>query len=432
MPVCEKKGKHLTIARAKQRSGGEMVLILAVLLTSLGAQLRLSPVSGADWPQIHGPNRNGVAADEQIDSTPSPRWRFPVGQGYAGPAVVDSVVYLFHRVGNVERLDALDLDTGKRLWKVDFDATYRGGINPDSGPRCVPLVHQDRIILFGAAGVAHAVDRKTGAKLWTRDLYGDYRGQEGYFGAGSTPVAVDDRVLFNVGGRPSAGLVALSLSNGKTLWSSTDEGASYSSPAVASVRGNPSVVFLTRYNAVAVNPQNGKVAFRFPFGRRGPTVNAATPIVIQDRLFLTSSYQVGAALLNLKAPDQAIWENDRSLSSQYNTPVAKDDFLYGIHGREDVGSADLRCIETGTGRVVWSQPNFGVANLILVGDQLVAITNEGELIIAKASPSQYSEIGRYRVSKHSTRALPALSQGRLLVRDNQGDEGELICLDLRP
>ena len=382
----------MTIAKVKQRSSGEMVSILVLLLTSLGGQLGLSPARGADWPQIHGLHRNGVAADEPIVSEPRQSWRFPVGQGYAGPAVVDSVVYLFHRVDDVERLDALDLETGKRLWKVDFEATYRGGINPDAGPRCVPLVHQDRVILFGAAGVAHAVDRKTGAKLWTRDLYGDYGAQEGYFGAGSSPIAVDDRVLFNVGGRPSAGLVALSLSNGKTLWHATDEGASYSSPTVASVRGNPSVVFVTRYNAVAINPQNGKLAFRFPFGRRGPTVNAATPIVIKDRLFLTSSYQVGAALLNLRSPERSIWENDRSMSSQYNTPVAKADFLYGIHGREDLGSADLRCIEIGTGRVIWSQPDFGVANLILVGERLLAMTNEGELIIAKASPSQYSEI----------------------------------------
>ena len=111
----------------------------------------------ADWPQILGPDRNGQAADTSLpDLWPQggPRvvWTHAVGQGFAGPVVADGRVIVFHRVEAVERVESLDTQTGRIQWHADFAATYRGGINPDSGPRCVPLVHGDHVYVFGAAG----------------------------------------------------------------------------------------------------------------------------------------------------------------------------------------------------------------------------------------------------------------------------------------
>ena len=326
--------------------------------------------SGGDWPQILGPQRNGQAFDEQLadhwPTDPIVAWRHPVGEGYAGPAVVGQRVFIFHRLKGDERLEALELETGQPIWRIDFPTRYRGGIDPDTGPRCVPLVHQDRVVVFGAAGVAHAVAVGNGQLLWTRDLYDDFGGQEGYFGAGSTPIVVGSNVLFNTGGKPQAGLVALSLQNGQTVWQGSDEGASYASPTQLGLTGQMRVVFVTRLNVLVVNPADGAVLLRLPFGKRGPTVNAATPLVWDDRLFLTASYGVGARLLAVDDRGaRPIWSNDDTLSSQYNTPLLHEGFLYGIHGREDVGRAELRCVEAATGKVVWSRPDFGVAHLLL-------------------------------------------------------------------
>jgi outer membrane protein assembly factor BamB len=291
------------------------------------------------------------------------------------------------------------------------------------------LVQHGRVVVFGAAGVAHAVDEQSGEALWTRDLYDEFGGQEGYFGAGSTPVAVGPNVLFNVGGKPQAGLVALSLDDGQTVWQATDEGASYASPAQCRLSGQTRVVFVTRLNLLMVDPADGAVLLRLPFGKRGPTVNAATPLVFDDQLFVTASYGVGARLLALADREaRPIWSGDETLSSQYNTPILHEGFLYGIHGREDVGQAELRCVEASTGKVAWSRPNFGVAHLLLADNKLLLLTSDGRLILARPSPASYQELARTTISSGTTRALPAISQGRLLLRDNQADVGQLICL----
>ncbi len=396
--------------------------------------LGITSASAGDWPQILGTHRNGHGDNETLSETwpasgPAKLWRYPLGAGYAGAAVSGDRVVVFHRVEGNERVECLASASGKSLWKADFPASYRGGIDPDIGPRCVPLIADGSVFVFGAAGDLHAVKLASGEKLWSRSLYADYRGDEGYFGAGSTPILVAKKLLVNVGGR-GAGLVALDPATGKTLWQTGDEAASYSSPAFARVGGQEKAVFLTRLNCVLADPATGNVTRLFPFGMRGPTVNAATPLILNDKLFTTASYGVGAALAPLAdAPTKPLWTNDDTLSSQYTTPVEHNGFLYGIHGREDAGIAELRCIEAATGKVHWKKIAFGVAHIIFADNKLLIQKADGHLILAAADPKQYRELATATLTTSPTRALPALSHGRLFVRAGSGG-GELLCFEV--
>jgi outer membrane protein assembly factor BamB len=394
--------------------------------------LALATAQAGDWPQILGPARNGQAAGETMAATwpaggPKELWTFKLGSGYAGPAVVGNRVLVFHRLGDREVVEALDAATGKSLWKADFEAIYRPGINPDDGPRCVPLVTDGRIYVFGAAGDLRCVSLESGKRLWERALFADHGGDEGYFGAGSTPILVGGKLLVNVGGR-GAGIVAVVPQTGRTVWKATDEGASYSSPAAVTLGGKEQAIFITRYNCVLADPAMGKVQTLFAFGRRGPTVNGAMPLILKDKLFVTSSYGVGAQYATLAASGaKSLWANDESLTSQYATPVEHNGFLYGTHGREDVGVAELRCIEAATGKVRWTRPGYGVAHIILAGDQLLIVGVAGRLALAKANPARYEELASHELVQDVTRALPALSGGRLYVRSGSGG-GKLHCL----
>ena len=384
--------------------------------------LATRPVCAGDWPQILGPHRNGIAVDERpltgLQPEPKVRWSRPVGQGYAGPVVVGDRVLVFHRDGQSERLDVFQRGTGEPEYHIEFEALYSGVFNSDQGPRCVPVVHEGNIVLFGAAGAMHVVEIDSGGQRWSRDLYQDYEGNEGYFGAGSTPIVIGDRILVNVGGRDESGIVALDLQTGKTQWKATNEAASYSSP-VASSKDGANVVFVTRLNALVVDSRTGEIVARRPFGKRGPTVNAATPIVVDGHGLFTASYGVGAVFLDLRSPNMdVLWTNDRTMSSQYNTPIVHQGYMYGIHGREDIGRADLRCVELRTGRVMWSEPNFGVAHLIGVGDQMVILKVDGTLMLVAADPEKFILGGTQRLPVGTTRALPALSNGMLFLRDD--------------
>ena len=270
----------------------------------------------------------------------------------------------------------------------------------------------------------------------------ELNGDEGYFGAGSTPLVVDGLVLVNVGGRNNAGVAAFSLTTGKTVWTAGQEDASYAAATLTQREGRPVALFVTRYSCLALEPATGKTLFRFPFGKRGPTVNAATPLAFDGRVFVTASYGIGAvmkrwdAAVPLDAPAD-VWANDESLSSQYSTPVHFQGYLYGTHGREDVGRAALRCVSAKTGAVAWEVEDFGVANVIRAEDKLLIVGTDGVVTLATASPLRFEKLASARVpadQRAITRALPALASGRLVVRTNVrgGEGGELLCVPVSP
>jgi outer membrane protein assembly factor BamB len=236
-----------------------------------------------------------------------------------------------------------------------------------------------------------------------------------------------DKVLVNVGGRAGAGIVAFSLADGKTVWKATDELASYSSPVATTVDGTRHAIFVTRYNVVSLDPSNGAVRFAFPFGKRGPTVNAAAPLVTDDRLFVTASYGVGAVAVRVgRSSVEDLWKGDDILSSQYSTAIHHDGHFYGIDGRADVGTTQLRCVEAKSGKVAWSKADFGVANLIFADGKLVVVKDDGTLVLARVTPKECRELAKAAVLEGVTRALPALSAGKLFVRDT----ATLKCLVL--
>lgn len=383
-----------------------------------------------DWPQILGPNRSGVAEGENLleewpAGGPKKVWSAKIGSGYAGPIVLGNKVIQFHRVEDQETLDCFNVANGEKIWSHSIKAYYRGGVNADLGPRAMPLVTGDAVVAFGAAGDMVCVALADGKQRWLRNLSTDYEATDGYFGAGSSPIAIDGRVLVNVGGR-KAGIVALDLKSGETVWAKTEEKASYSSPTLMKYGDKTIVVFITRMNCIAMDPADGKVVFTLPFGKTGPTVNAAAPLVFDSQLFLSSSYGVGAKLLALTASGKMVerWSNDESMSSQYSTCVYKDGFLYGTHGREDFANGIMRCVDAKSGEVAWEE-STGVAHTILAGDVMLMLTSEGALYLARANSSKYEQLGEFQVSTNSTRAIPALSNGRLFLRDNRGQTGTL-------
>jgi len=403
---------------------------------ALGLLLVTSSACAGDWPQILGPHRNGHAENEKLldqwpQRGPKEVWKKDLGTGYAGPAVADGVVYLFHRESSSELLEAVELKTGKKIWTCDMPASYQASINPDDGPRCVPVVTKDAVIVYGAAGILRSVERQTGKIRWEVDLARNFSAPDGYFGAGSTPIVFDKSVLVNVGGRNGAGIVAVNLEDGQFQWKAVDDAASYSSPVMTTIADRPYAVFVTRLQTVVIDPFTGNVLYGFPFGARGPTVNAATPVVTGNKLFVTASYRVGAKLVELdKTQFKPIWENDDTLSSQYNTPVRVGDYLYGIHGREDLGSPELRCIELATGRVMWSELLPGTAHLIYADKKLIALTHEGTAILFLPDEKKFAEVSRFRASNDIARALPALSGGYLLVRETGTRGGPIRCFQI--
>ncbi len=397
----------------------------------MGAGLLLAICQAAfagDWPQILGPQRNGIAQNETITATAAkPVWQAACGSGLAGVAVSAGRTVLFHRPGAEETLTCLDAATGARMWSVGFPCSYQAQIVNDDGPRAVPTIHNGRVFAYGVQGMLYCVDLQTGKEHWKRATHADFDAPEGYFGAGSAPLVDDQRVIVNVGGRKQGGMVAFDVATGATLWHTSSELASYSAPVFVQRGGESQVLAITRLNFLGLDPVTGKELFRTPFGSRGPTVNAALPVSIGSDVLLTASYGIGARLLEVTARNVVVkWEDD-VLSSQYTTPIVHSGAVYGIDGRQDGGPVSLICFDPLSRKIHWKKSGLEYATLIAAGDRLLIMHTNGVLRVAALDSREYRELAELKLMTGTTRALPALSNGCLSIRN----ESQLAVFDLR-
>lgn len=385
-----------------------------------------------DWPQILGPGRNGIYTGPALaESWPAegPRvlWKKDVGQGFSGPVVAQGRLILFHRIGNREVVESLDAKTGARQWEYGYPTAYRDDFGFDEGPRAVPVVADGIVYTFGAEGQLHAISLDSGKRLWSEDTMRTFGVAKGFFGAAGSPLIEGGKVIANVGGR-GAGIVAFEAKTGKVLWKATDDASSYSSPVGVTIGNRRLAVFLTRAGLIGLDPATGQVQFQKPWrARTAASVNAATPVVIGDLIFVSAEYGPGAGVLRVDGSTLTpLWASDEALTNHYATSVHRDGFLYGFHGRQEFGPS-FRAVELRTGKVMWSQDRFAAGSVLLAGNRLLIMRENGELILADASPEAFRPRARAQVLPATVRAFPALSDGLLYVRN----ERTLVCLDLR-
>src|SRR5205085_413332 len=222
---------------------------------ALLAALLLLLASGADWPQFLGPTRNGTSPETGLLQTwpekgPPAVWEREVGEG--------------------------------------------------NGPRSTPLVAGGKVYTLGADGLLQCLTLEDGKKVWRRELHKDYEVRKGFFGVATSPLVEGNLLVVNVGGRGGAGIVAFDKDGGKEVWKSTDHDASYSSPVAATIDGVRHLLFFTREGVVSLDPASGAARFSKRWRARiDASVNAATPVVVGDHVFVTASYRTGALLLRV-------------------------------------------------------------------------------------------------------------------------------------
>ena len=404
-----------------------LLLVSAVLALALGAQ-----AIAADWPQVLGPGRNGVYGGPPLSETwgatgPRVVWRRQIGQGLSGPVVVQNRVILFHRVSNREVVEAIDAASGKTLWEYAYPTSYRDDFGFDEGPRAVPVVANGIVYTFGAEGQLHAVDLAQRNEDLERGHHAPVRRAERLLWRRRFAARRGRKSRRNIGGK-NAGIVAFDAKTGKVLWTVTDDGASYSSGIGATIAGRRYAVFLTRNGLVGLDPAAGQVRFERQWrARQAASVNAATPVVSGDLIFISAEYGPGAGVLRFDGSKLTdVWSSDEALSNHYATSVYLGGYLYGFHGRQEFGQS-FRAVEFQTGKVRWSQDRFGAGSVTLAGNRLLILRENGEMVLAAASPDGFKPIARAQILPATVRAYPAIAGGMLYVRNDD----TLVCLDLR-
>lgn len=422
-------GAGVDVSIIRSRRGVRLALAclrpMAVCVAlSLGA-------AGQDWPQFRGPERDGVYRGRATipafpASGPDLVWERPVGAGFSAPAAALGRLVVFHRLGNREVVEALRTEDGSSLWRFSYETNYRDDFGFDNGPRATPVISDDKVYTFGAQGWLHCLDFETGRRIWGVDTHEQFRVRKGFFGAASTPLVMDGRVLANVGGDGS-GIVALDAATGETLWKSTGDEASYSSPVPARLDGRTVAVFFTREGLAVLEPSSGELLYERRWrARSNASVNAATPVVDGELVFLSASYGTGSIAMKLcDSRIEVLWSGEDVIDSHYSSSVLSGGTLFGFHGRQEYGQS-LRAADLKTGKVHWSHSPIRAGSVTLVGDRLLLLLESGELVMAAASPEEFEIVSRAQVLGRETRAFPAVARGLFFARD----VGSLVCLRL--
>ncbi len=406
-----------------------------------------------DWPRFLGPHDNATSAATHLLKTwpaggPAVVWEFPKGEGHSCPAIVGDRLALFHRIDGREAVDCLDASTGKPLWHSDYAAPYRDRYGSGDGPATNPVIADGRVFTFGISGQLHCFDLRDGQVIWQRDLEKEYAMLPNFFGHGSTPLVMGNRLIVNVGGADNVCAVELDTATGKELWRAKHPwGASYASPIPATFYGRECVLLFAGGESrpptgglLCIDAVTGKVLNATPHRAEiAESVSASSPVVIGNRVFVTESYGSGGEMIEI-APDfsaKSVWKAE-NFGAYFMTPIAQNGYLYGCAGQQP-RLAELVCYEASTGRQMWGDDlggKFQRASLLAVDGAFLCLGENGTLawldLTSKCATVKQSAT---LFSAPETWTLPALSRGLLYVcensRDSSGKGPRVICYDLR-
>ena len=380
-----------------------------------------------------GPRQNNTSAETGLlldwpEGGPPVVWRKTLGRSFSPPVAAGGKLIAFHRMGDEEVLECTSARTGETLWDFRYPTRYADRYAYNGGPRSSPTIDGDRVYSYGAQGTLTCLELATGKKVWQRALNKELNVAQGFFGVGVPPIIEKDIVLLNAGG-PGAGVVGINKKTGDTVWKTGDCGASYSTPVVYTIHGERMAVFLTKEGLLIVRPDSGKVLHEFAF--RSPiyeSVNAASPVVVDDVVFLSAVYSVGSIALQVTPEGlKCLWRDRRNMENHWATCIYHAGFLYGTHGRNEP-EAVMRCIDWKTGEVRWTSPRgLGRTTFIMAQGHFIALGERGDLALIEVNPDRYVEKKRVRLLEYPCWAPPVLADGLLFIRN----ETLLLCLNLR-
>lgn len=393
--------------------------------------------SAADWPQFLGPDRTGISRetgliDQWPEDGPPERWRVEGGVGMSGVVISNGTACTLIQTDGKQRVLALNAATGAVQWSTPVASEYRNG--QGDGPRGTPAIIGGSVVVFTGDGTLTRLKLSDGSVEWSHNVLKRHGGTVADYGMACSPLVVQDLVVVSAGAT-SGTVVACDLKTGEPRWTSGNgESAGYSSPAALTLGGLKQIVAFTGASVSGVDLTSGRPLWRYPYST-DYDCNIATPIEVHGNVLVSAGENHGSTMLKVGSksdgfPVEKVWASTGGgsvMRNEWQTTIHLGDHLYAF---DNVGSAGpvthLVCIEAATGKPVWRQNRFGKGNMIAADGKLFATTMKGELVVIRATPDGYEEIGRSRVIG-TTRQAPALSNGLLYLRDDT----RIVCLNVR-
>jgi len=405
---------------------------IAVAILALGTSSVMSGQSkpSSDWPQWQGPDRTGVSKEtgllrEWPASGPPLVWSVSnLGGGYGSIAIKGDRNFVQGMQGSKSIVSVLNRADGKGLWSKTLGPS--GSNDRGNGPRGTPTVDGDRVYILTENGDLACL-KLDGTAVWQRNILADFGGRNPQWLISESPLVDGNNVIVSPGGR-GAGIVALDKMTGKTVWTTSElsDRAGYSSAIAADVQGIRTYMTLTSTAGVGVRASDGKLMWRYERAANG-IANITTPIFFDNKVFYTSAYDTGAALLGLTAQNGEVKATEiyftKAMKNHHGGVVLVNGYLYGF------SDSILTCLEFGSGKQMWRDRSVGKGSLTYADGNLYIQSENNTVGLAAASPDGYQEKGRFQIPDQGlpSWAHPVVSGGRLYVRN----QGTLSAYDIR-
>lgn len=391
----------------------------------------------ADWPHWRGPTRDGISRETawvaSWDSQPPIAWRRNVGLGFGSFAIVDGRAYVMGNTnrpgeGYYEIVHCLDAATGETLWEHSYPARLVNRLH-EGGPSSSPAAHEGKLYTLSKIGQVFCLDAASGKVLWEADLTKLLEMKVPEWGFCSSPLVDGEKVIFQAGAT-----IALDRNTGDVIWTSPAHKPAYTTPAPLEVSGRKLLAVLNSDGLSMIDATDGRELAFYGWETDYDT-NATTPIVAGHKVFLSTGYNKGCALLEVGA-DGSLTEVYRNaergatMSNHFNNAVLIGGYLYGFDGNShDARNVELVCMEFDTGEVKWRHKGLGCGSLIAANHKLIVLSDDGRLVIAEASPQAYKPVTEEaQILGGKCWTSPVLSNALLYARNAKGD---VVCVDLR-
>ena len=401
-----------------------------------------------EWNQHRGPFSNNQA-DESIHSgswlksVDSLKWKTETPLGFSSFTTEKDQAFTLVAEEDEDGLMrevciSLNLSDGKRNWStllgiMDYKAGGGNSGAPDNkggdGPRSTPSVRDGKVWVYDSDMKLYCLSAKDGKLLWKVDVLKQHQGINPRWENASSPLIWKNLVVV-YGGGSGQSFLAFDKDSGSLRWKSGSELATHATPIIAKIHDLEQIIFFCQSGLVSLNPVNGKEIWRQKFPYKVST--AASPVVADDLIYCSAGYGVGAGLYEIskkgaKWQSREVWRKPNDMFNHWSTPIYHDGHLYGMFSFKKYGNGPLQCVELKSGRIKWSEDGFGPGNVILTGENLLALADNGELALVKAQSKSYRELGRQKIVSGKCWSTPIISNGLVLARSTE----EAACLSVR-
>jgi outer membrane protein assembly factor BamB len=386
--------------------------------------------AAVDWPQWRGVSRSGLSTETGLlrqwpAGGPRRLWSASnLGNGFGSIAVRGDRIFVQGARNGQSSVAALNRADGKQVWVRALGPAGDNDRGP--GPRSTPTLDGDRLYVLTESGDLACLRVQDGTVVWQRNILKEFGARNISWLISESPLVDGNQVIVSPGGR-GAGMVALEKMSGKTIWTAKElsDEAGYASAIVADVQGVRTIMTFTAEAGIGVRASDGKLMWRHrPVANN--TANIATPVFFDNKVFYSSGYGTGGALLGLRAQGGAVQAQEiyftRDMQNHHGGVVLVNGYLYGFD------NSILTCLEFATGKEMWQHRSVGKGSVSYADGHLYLFSENRVVGLAEATPMGYREKGRFTIAEQNwySWAHPVVSGGRLYLRD----QGILAAYDI--